>query len=50
METYTILVVAATSLVFIATGVYLHMLRNRSEKVFPAPFLNPSGKRKPRKK
>jgi uncharacterized iron-regulated membrane protein len=50
METYLIYTVGAASLVFIATGVYLHMLRKRSESVFPAPFLNPPRKRKPSKK
>jgi hypothetical protein len=50
METYLIYVLGAASLVFIAVGIYLHIIRKRSESVFPAPFLNPSGKRKPKKK
>jgi hypothetical protein len=47
METYLICTVGAASLAFISIGVYLHMLRKRSEGIFPAPFLNPSRKRKP---
>jgi preprotein translocase subunit SecG len=37
-----------TAAVFIVIGIYLHLLRKRSEDVFPAPFLNPPRKRKPK--
>jgi hypothetical protein len=50
MEIYTIYAAAAASLVFIAVGLYLHMLRKKSENVFPAPFLNPTRRRNPRKR
>ncbi|MFH0956734.1 MAG: hypothetical protein V1813_02635 [Candidatus Aenigmatarchaeota archaeon] len=50
METYTLALIAVCGVAFLAAGIYLHMLRKRSEDVFPAPFLLPAGKRKPRKK
>jgi uncharacterized iron-regulated membrane protein len=50
LETYTMLAMAASSIAFIAAGIYLHLLRKRSERVFPAPFLNPHGRRKPGKR
>jgi hypothetical protein len=50
MDTYLIYTIGAAALVFIAVGIYLHIVRKRSENVFPAPFLNPSRKKKPRKK
>ncbi len=50
METYLIYTIGAAALVFIAAGIYLHVIRKRSESVFPAPFLNPPRKRKPAKK
>ncbi len=50
MEIYTFYVVVLCSLLFIALGVYLHLLRKKSESVFPAPFLNPAGGRKPGKR
>lgn len=49
METYTFYVIVICSLIFIALGVYLHLHRKKSESVFPAPFLNPAGRRKPGK-
>lgn len=50
METYTMALIGVTALAFGIAGMYLHLLRKRSENVFPAPFLNPHGKRKPRAK
>jgi uncharacterized iron-regulated membrane protein len=50
METLTVFVAGISALVFIFAGVYLHILRKRAERIVPAPFLNPSGKRKPRKR
>jgi len=50
METYLMYTVAAASIIFIASGIYLHLHRKRSEGVFPAPFLNPPRRRKPAKK
>ncbi len=50
METYLMYAVGITSIIFIGLAFYLHLLRKRSENVFPAPFLNPHGKRKPKKK
>ena len=51
METYTMAVIACTSVAFVAIGIYLHFLRKKSENALPgAPFVNPPGKRKPRRK
>jgi hypothetical protein len=50
METYTLAFIAICGVAFLAAGIYLHMLRKRSENVFPAPFLPPAGRRKKRKK
>ncbi len=50
METYLLCTIGITSIVFIGMGIYLHMHRKKSENVFPAPFLNPTGKKKPRKR
>jgi hypothetical protein len=50
MELLTMCVVAISALLFIGVGAYLHMLRKRAERIIPAPFLNPAGKRKPKKK
>jgi hypothetical protein len=41
-------IIGGAALLFILTGVYLHLIRKKSENVFPAPFLNPTGKRKPK--
>jgi hypothetical protein len=49
METLTVYLMGLTAAAFIAAGAYLHYVRKRSEKSVPAPFLNPSTKRKPRK-
>ena len=48
METVTLYVAVSASVIFAVAGVYLHVLRKRSESVFPAPFLNPHSKRKPK--
>lgn len=48
MEPVTIYAVVSASVIFMVAGVYLHLLRKRSESVFPAPFLNPPTKRKPK--
>ncbi|MBN1896411.1 MAG: hypothetical protein JW789_01640 [Candidatus Aenigmarchaeota archaeon] len=48
METITICLAASASVIFLAAAVYIHKLRKRSESVFPAPFLNPQTKRKPK--
>jgi hypothetical protein len=50
METYTLALIAICGIAFAAAGIYLHVLRKRTEDVLPAPFLLPAGKRKPRKK
>lgn len=50
METYTLLLLALCAASFAAAGLYLHFLRKRSEKAFPAPFVNPHGKRGPVKR
>jgi hypothetical protein len=50
METYTLILMALCATAFAAAGLYLHMLRKRSEKVYPAPFVTPAGKRGPIKR
>jgi hypothetical protein len=50
MEAYLLYTAGITSVIFICIGIYLHLLRKRSESVFPAPFLNPPGKRGPKGK
>ena len=51
METYTIAIIASASAVFAAIGLYLHFLRRKARSALPgAPFVNPPGRRKPRKK
>jgi uncharacterized iron-regulated membrane protein len=50
METYTLAIIGLASIAFLAAGIYLHMLRKRSERVFPAPFTNPPHRRKPGKR
>jgi len=50
METVTLVLIACASIAFIAAGLYLHFLRKKSEAVYPAPFVNPPGKRKPARK
>ena len=50
MELFAMFIIAGSALFFIIVGAYLHILRKRAEKIVPAPFLNPAGKRKPKKK
>jgi len=50
METYTLVVMGIATLCFAAAGVYLRMLRKRSENAAPELFLNPYTKHKPKKK
>jgi hypothetical protein len=50
MEVWTLYLIGISILIFIGVGAYLHLLRKRAEKTVPAPFLNPHGKRKPKKK
>lgn len=50
MEPLTMCVAAVSILLFLGTAAYLHLLRKRAEKISPAPFVNPAGKRKPGKK
>ncbi len=50
METYTIVLMAAASAIFLLSAVYLHMLRKKAQSILPAPFVTPHGKRGPRKK
>ncbi|MCD6496508.1 MAG: hypothetical protein J7K54_04525 [Candidatus Aenigmarchaeota archaeon] len=50
MELIETVAVVAASAIFIAAGIYLHILRQRSERVLPSPFVNPPHKRKKTKK
>ena len=50
METTTIYVMSAASLVFFAAGIYLHVKRKSAMNVYPEPFVNPPTRRKKRKK
>lgn len=50
METYYLYVMGISAVIFIGVGIYLHMLRGKAEQSVPAPFTNPHGKRKPKKK
>jgi hypothetical protein len=45
METTTLFMIGLTALAFFAAGIYLHLLRHRSEEASPLPFVNPHGKR-----
>ncbi len=50
METYALYVMGISAIVFIGVGIYLHLLRRKAQESMPAPFTNPHGKRKPKKK
>jgi len=50
MEAVTMYMIGISALVFLGVGTYMHLLRKSAEKTLPAPFLNPHGKRKPKKK
>ena len=50
MEIPTVILIGATAIIFFAAATYLHMLRKKSEKTVPLPFLNPAGKRRPKPK
>lgn len=50
MDTYSFYVMGISAVAFIGVGIYMHLLRKRAEQSVPAPFTNPHGKRKPKKK
>ena len=50
MDTYALYVMGISAVAFIGVGIYLHILRKSAEEYVPAPFTNPHGKRKPKKK
>lgn len=50
MDTYALWAMGISAVTFIGVGIYMHILRKRAEQSVPAPFTNPHGKRKPKKK